>query len=56
MLLKDARFTWDKRRETSFRNLLNMMTDKTYVAPFKEPDRLGDLGQGVWYDYVHTSY
>ena len=35
MLLKDAVFSWDKRREDSFKKLLNMLNDKSLLTPFK---------------------
>lgn len=35
LLIKDAKFVWNDRREKSYRTLLRMMTDKSILMPFK---------------------
>jgi len=35
LLVKDARFVWDKERENSFQTLLRMMNDRTILVPFQ---------------------
>ena len=34
LLVKDAKFDWNERREQSFQKLLRMLNDKTYLAPY----------------------